>query len=123
MAFLLAFLKAIEALGRDVLFSPYLFVLVMEFWSLNMDISIASGTVSPLRRNSKLVASHLLFADDMLVFSRGDKKSAMGSCLKKHELFTGLAINKQKRNVFFSKGCKHKEEISESQLAHYQLDI
>jgi len=45
--------------------SPYLFVLVMEFWAITMDISITSGTIHPLHRSSDLVISHLLFADDM----------------------------------------------------------
>jgi len=52
--------------------SPYLFVLVMEFWSISMDIGLASGNIKPMRRNDGLVISHLLFADDMLVFCKGD---------------------------------------------------
>jgi len=61
------------------------------------------------------VISHLLFADDMLVFCKGDKHSAttgLINSLKQLELFTGLSMKKQKSKVFFSKGCKNKEIIS-----------
>ena len=64
------------------------------------------------KRNDKVV-SHLLFADDMLVYCKGDEKSTYGlnDALQNLELYTGLAINKDKSKVFFSKGCKHKESI------------
>jgi len=51
----------------------------------------------------------------MLVFCHGSKESAkeLDGLLEKLHLYIGLAINKHKSNVFFSKGCKHKSEIVE----------
>ena len=57
--------------------SPYIFLMVMEFWSIIMEQAMHSGNINPIKRE-KLEVSHLLFADDMLVFSKGDKKSAKG---------------------------------------------
>ena len=75
-----------------------------------MDTYIDSGQIKPLKRNSSLVISHLLFADDMLVFCKGDKHSATGliNSLKQLELFTGLTMNKQKANYFLAKGVRTK---------------
>ena len=94
--------------------SPYLFVVAMEFWSITMDIATAFGQIKPSRKNDQLVVSRLLFADDMLVFSKGDKTSASGinESLKKLHQYTGLTINRDKCKVSFSKGCKNKDEIA-----------
>ena len=54
----------------------YLFVLIMKFWSITMDIALVSGSIKLLRRNDSMMVSHLLFADDMLVYCKRDKKSA-----------------------------------------------
>jgi len=45
--------------------SPYIFVLVMEYWSISMDIALASGLISPIRRGPHNYVTHLLFVDDM----------------------------------------------------------
>ena len=52
--------------------------MVMEYWSITMNIAIALGSIKPTRRNDSMVISHLLFADDMLIISKGDKYSAAG---------------------------------------------
>jgi len=72
---------------------------------------MASGRIKPSRRNYELVISHLLFADDMLIFCKGDKHSASGICdsLHKLQLFTGLTMNKQKIKLFFSKEARIKK--------------
>jgi len=50
--------------------SPYIFVMVMEFWSMHMDMAIASGALQPLKRDMPVIVSHLLFVDDMLLFCK-----------------------------------------------------
>ena len=93
-----------RGIRQDDPLSPYLFVLVMEFWSISMDISVASGIIAPMNRSSPILVSRLFFADDMLVFCKGDLKSAkeFNSMLKQLELFTGLSANKSKCTVYFS---------------------
>lgn len=96
--------------------SPYLFVIAMEFWSIQMDLAVAKGEIHPLKRGVPNQISHLLFADDMLVFCRGHKQSLknLDILFEKLQLNTGLAINKEKTKVFFSKGCKNRSELAES---------
>jgi len=81
--------------------SPYLFVIVMEFWSIKMQLAITSRQIQPLKREQQDV-THLLFADDMLVFCKGNKNSvsALNSLLEDLFLNTGLEINKQKSKYF-----------------------
>ena len=72
--------------------SPYLFVLVMELWSIIMDSAITSGSIKPLKRNDSMVMSHLLFVDEVLVYSKGYRKSAIGlyEALHQLQLYSGV---------------------------------
>jgi len=78
-----------------------------------MELALAAGCIKPLKRVDMHNVSHILFADEMLVFCQGHKESAQGvdNLLVKLKLYTWLAINKLKSKVFLSKGCKHKTEI------------
>ena len=109
------FFKSNRGMRQEDPLSPCFFVLVMKFWSITMDIAIASGDISPLRKNGKMVVFHLLFADDMLVYCKGDRRSGNGLnfALQILEWYIGLVINKGKNKVFFSKGCCHKEDIAD----------
>ena len=57
--------------------------------------------------------SHLLFADDMLVFCRADKSSIkeLNKIFDKLSFNTGLQVNREKSRAFFSKSCKHKYDL------------
>ncbi|XP_020266263.1 uncharacterized protein LOC109841729 [Asparagus officinalis] len=94
--------------------SPYIFVLVMEFWSISMELATISGKIQNIKKNQNLQVSHILFADDMLVFCRANRKSFEGinNLLESLTLNTGLGINKSKSKIFFSKGCRNKDILS-----------
>jgi len=66
------FFKSNRGIRQDYPLSSYLFVVVMKLWSITMDIAIASRDIRPFKRNGNVV-SHLLFADDMLVYCKGDE--------------------------------------------------
>ena len=94
--------------------SPCLFGIVMEFWTIGMQLAKMSGKPQPLKRGHEEI-THLLFADDMLVFCRGDKSSAstLNVLLEDLYLNTGLQVNKGKSKMFLSKGCKDKASLAE----------
>ena len=93
--------------------SPYLFVIVMEFWSICTEMSLTSGRYAPIRRNSYNFITHLLFADDKLVFSRANKSALteIKNMLEKFGHYTGLTVNQNKSTIFFSKSCLNQEEL------------
>ena len=75
----------------------------MEFWSIQMDISLALGNIQTIRKGMRNCVSHLLYANDMLVFLRANKKSAlqMNSLLHSFGSYTGLNINRKRANFFW----------------------
>lgn len=97
------FFKSNRGMRQEDPLPPCFFVLVMKFWSITMDIAIASGDISPLRKNGKMLVSHLLFADDMLVYCKGDRRSGndLNFALQILEWYIGLVINRRKKQGFF----------------------
>jgi hypothetical protein len=78
-----------------------------------MDIACMAGKIQRFRRASELQISHLLFADDMLIFCRANKSSFKGiyQLLNSLANHTGLQANKTKSKIYFSKGCNIKGEL------------
>jgi hypothetical protein len=78
-----------------------------------MELSTDVGFIQNFKREKSLQISHLLFADDMLVFCRANKKSFKGvnDLLDKMGNNTGLSINRDKSKVYFSKGCSNIQEL------------
>jgi mannosylglycoprotein endo-beta-mannosidase len=93
--------------------SPYLFVMVMEFWSIHMDLATIKGSIQNYKRGRNLQISHLLFADDLLVFCRANTKSFRGLniLLKDLNRNTGLSMNKAKSKAYFSRGVTGKAAL------------
>ena len=95
---LLGFSGVTEALGKVIHYPHSFFVMVLEFFFIHMHLAIESGKIKPLKRSEQFQISHLLFADDMLVFCRADKSSIKGlnGIIKNLHLNTGLKVNRGK---------------------------
>ena len=95
--------------------SPFIFVMVMEFFSIYMHLASASEKIRPLKRSKQLHIPHILFAYDMLVFCRADKSSIkeLNGIIKNLHLNTGLMINRDKSKVYFSRSCRNKNDLAD----------
>lgn len=99
-------------------FSPYLFLLCVEGLSRTLSLAADRGNIteSQVCPDSPRV-THLLFADDSLIFFRADNQEAIivKSLLQRYDSMSGQAINLQKSGVMFSTnvGDDQKLRISE----------
>ena len=91
----------VEASGKVTRFHLAYLSFVMEFWSIHMDIALASGKISSIRRDSYNYLTHLLFADNLLIFVKANKSSNRAICALLEDMKdnTGLSIIKQKSKI------------------------
>ncbi|XP_073051702.1 uncharacterized protein [Primulina eburnea] len=86
--------------------SPYIFVLCIERLSHIICQAVHNGSWKAIRlsRNGPLL-SHLLFADDMLLFAEAsiDQLHIIMECLNKFCTSSGQRVNFQKSHIFFSR--------------------
>lgn len=83
--------------------SPYIFVLCMEVFTAIMGHRAALNEFRWHPRCNKVRLSHLVFADDLLIFTRADVKSAQAvkEALEEFHHLSGLAANTDKSEIFF----------------------
>ncbi|XP_074314673.1 uncharacterized protein LOC141649902 [Silene latifolia] len=83
--------------------SPYLFVLCMEVLSRLLRTLPKVKNFSYHPKCVQLNLTHLIFVDDLLVFTRGDLPSvkAVSDCLDQFSLFSGLVANPSKTDLYF----------------------
>lgn len=85
--------------------SPYLFVLAMEVLSayLKKDLS-ENSSFSHQWKTKEIQLTHLMFADDLLLFCKGDRPSisAMINTVNRFSLASNLKPNPTKSVCFFS---------------------
>ena len=105
MAARLASLEALEGLRQGDPLSSYLFVLGMEVFSVLVEKAAAGGFLSGYkfvgRSGEVKQITHLLFADDTLVFCKDSEEQMLYLCwiLVWFEAFSGLRINLEKSVV------------------------
>ncbi|KAL9687375.1 hypothetical protein QQ045_031776 [Rhodiola kirilowii] len=102
--------------------SPSLFILVMEYFSQSLNQVMVTRKVQPYKtKGCRLCFHHLLYADDMLVFSNGHKNSIkqLLHVISDFCEASGQMLNREKSKVFFSEHIKEERrkatlEISKS---------
>jgi hypothetical protein len=93
--------------------SPFLFLFVADGLLALLQKEVEVGGISPIKvcRNTPGI-SHLLFADDMMLFFRASENQA--TCVKKvldeYEKGTGQLINPAKCSIFFSSVCAQEDQ-------------
>lgn len=91
--------------------SPYLFVLIREYFSRLLAQLGKNDDFNYHPRCQKLGITHLGFADDLLLFSRGDMISVklMSEAFDKFSKATGLKANLTKCQIYFG-GVSNREK-------------
>ncbi|GLT60757.1 hypothetical protein SLA2020_335100 [Shorea laevis] len=88
--------------------SLHVFILGTEVLSRLISKEEALGTIHRIKisRQSHLI-SHLLFADDLMVFARAKPSEATTilNCLNTYAGWSGQKVNLSKSSIFFSKNC------------------
>lgn len=93
--------------------SPYLFILAMECLSCLLLSRYKAGTIGYHPRTEDLKISHLMFADDVMIFFNGTSNSLHGisECLDDFASWSGLYMNNAKTELFIS-GVDQSETIA-----------
>lgn len=102
------FFQATRGLKQGDPLSPYLFILVVESLGRGLKSLLHDGQLVPysLPRNAPSF-SHLCFADDLVIFLRGQRRTVRSLLvfLGLYELATGQTINRTKSSFLISKHC------------------
>ncbi|KAG7588721.1 Reverse transcriptase domain [Arabidopsis suecica] len=98
------FFKSTKGLRQGDPLSPYLFVLAMEVFSNLLKSRFDAGYIHYHPKTSDLSISHLMFADDVMVFFDGGSSSLHGisETLDDFASWSGLQVNKDKTTLYLA---------------------
>ncbi|KAK6162199.1 hypothetical protein DH2020_002040 [Rehmannia glutinosa] len=84
--------------------SPFLFVLCLEYFSRLINLAANRDRFSYHPKCAKLNITHLAFADDLMLFSKGDINSVgvLLDCLNKFSRCSGLRANLNKSSLYIA---------------------
>lgn len=96
--------KAAKGLRQGDPLSPYLFAIGMEYFTRAMNELGRSGNCSFHTRCNKLNITHILFADDMLMFGKGNVKTVkqLSQTFDHFSQVSRLIANCGKSNVYLA---------------------
>ena len=101
--------------------SPFLFILVVDAFSqmIQQNVNARELHGAKVSRNGPEI-SHLLFADDSLLFTRATRQECgvIVDILNKYEAASGQKINYEKSEVSFSKGMSYEKKEELIDLLH-----
>lgn len=102
--------------------SPYLFILAMEALSRLLEKAVDDGDIRLHPKCHDPRITHLLFADDLLVFSDGSRHSISGikKVISVFKEWTGLDMNAEKSEIFFG-GYSHIEASVISDISGFKI--
>ena len=86
--------------------SPYLFILGQEVLSRLIEFDLSKKNITGIKSSiSGPTISHVMYADDIVLFSKASRKDAANlvRILEKYCTWSGQAINRSKSGVYFSK--------------------
>ena len=93
-----------EESGKDALLSPYLYVILNNVLSKLLNKAAEAGEFGYHPQCEDVKLTHLSFADDILVFTKGNTDSLLGvlEVMKRFAQMSGLHINAAKSTIFAS---------------------
>ena len=96
------FFKGAKGLRQGDPISPFIFVVCLEYLSRALNCATMNSEFNFHPKCAKLKISHLAFADDIMLMSRGDPISVriLMECLSDFGAKSGLAANVSKSNLF-----------------------
>uniref|UniRef100_A0A8R7VBS1 Reverse transcriptase domain-containing protein n=1 Tax=Triticum urartu TaxID=4572 RepID=A0A8R7VBS1_TRIUA len=95
--------------------SPYLFLFVAEALSLLLQNACTSGSLLEFKVNRQAPGiSHLLFADDCLLFFKGSIEQALAikNIITTYEKGTGQLLSPDKCFILFGKNCSMEVQVA-----------
>lgn len=103
--------------------SPYLFYIVMEFFSASWNSCVINGSIRSPFKTKDITISHLLFADDVMIFSKTSPSVAQSIVffLEEFNGATGLIINSSKSSIFFSNRAREEQQCTAATLS-FQIE-
>lgn len=110
---LAGYFQSSRGLRQGCSLSPYLFVLCMNVLSMKIGRAVTEKKFKFHPGCKSLSLTHLCFADDLMVFVEGSKKSVEGalSVFEVFESWSGLRISLEKSTIFMA-GVKEAEKCS-----------
>ena len=110
---LAGYFQSSRGLRQGCSLSPYLFVLCMNVLSMKIDKAVEENKFKFHPGCKSLSITHLCFADDLMVFVEGSKRSIEGalSVFEEFEVWSGLRISLEKSTIYMA-GVEEVEKCS-----------